>query len=116
MCIRDRRRGLRPLTRRDLAAATGLHETTVGRIVRVACLRIRGRVAPLSDFLARPARAGEDACRASITALIRARLAEGPQSDAALARWLAGQGITVTRRRIAKYRAEAHIPPGRRHG
>lgn len=107
---------LLPLTRRDLAAQLGLHETTVGRIVRHAAIRIGGRVQPLSDFLARPPRPGAATSAAAVTALIRARLAQSPVSDAALAQWLAGQGISVSRRRIAKYRAAAHIPAGRRHG
>lgn len=104
---------LRPLTRRDLAAAVGVHETTVSRIVRHAALEASGRIVPLADLLARAPAPGSDLPRPAIVALLRQRLMEGPATDGALQAWLAGRGVTITRRRVAKYRASAMIPARR---
>ncbi|SEM64750.1 RNA polymerase, sigma 54 subunit, RpoN/SigL [Gemmobacter aquatilis] len=101
---------LRPLTRRTLAETLNLHETTIGRIVRHATAQINGTVIPLAAFFARPCNSDETACRSQILALMQQRLTQGPASDATLSRWLAEQGLNVPRRRIAKYRAAAHIP------
>lgn len=101
---------LRPLTRRSLADALGLHETTIGRIARHASAQINGKVIPLASFFARPSSPDETLCRSQIVALMQNRLSQGPASDAALSRWLAEQGHTIPRRRIAKYRAAAGIP------
>ncbi|THD81388.1 hypothetical protein E7811_15805 [Aliigemmobacter aestuarii] len=103
---------LRPLTRRALATEAGLHETTVGRILRHASLLADGRILPLADLVAREGPA-PGLTRPAVLALIRERLAEGPATDAALADWLAARGAGITRRRIAKYRAEAQLPARR---
>lgn len=103
---------LKPLTRRALAAEAGLHETTVGRILRHATLLAEGRILPLADLVAREGPA-PGLTRPAVLALIRERLAEGPATDAALADWLAARGAEITRRRVAKYRAEAQLPARR---
>lgn len=98
---------LEPMTRRALAADLGLHESTVSRIVAQSRLRLGGRVVPLSALFARPV-AGASAAR--ITQALARRLALGPASDAELARWLAEQGMVLSRRQLARYRARLQRP------
>lgn len=101
----DRGRGLVPLTRAELAAELGLHESTVGRAVsgRYALLP-SGRVVPLSRFF--EASLGVREALAEIVAA-EAR----PHSDGELAAALAERGFHVARRTVAKYRGRLGILP-----
>ena len=96
---------LRPLTRAQVAAALGLHESTVSRVVagRSALLPC-GRVVALGDlFTARLA--PQEALRRIVAEETR------PRSDAELAAALAAAGHPVARRTVAKYRAAMDIAP-----
>ena len=97
-------RELRPLTRRAVAAELGLHESTVGRAVtgRHALLPSR-RVVALTDFFDDGV-AVRDALRDAVAAERR------PLSDGELACALAHDGFTLSRRTVAKYRAQLGIP------
>src|SRR5690606_39983617 len=59
---------------------------------------------------AEPIAAG--AVRHRIAALIAAEPPLAPLSDARLAAMLAGQGIRIARRTVAKYREQQGLPPG----
>ena len=95
---------LLPLTRAELAADVGLHESTVSRAVSGKHARLpSGRVMPLSGFF--------DASLAPRELLRRLVATEArPLSDAALARMLTANGHPVARRTVAKYRAQLGIP------
>jgi RNA polymerase sigma-54 factor len=97
-------RYLEPLTRAEVAAAIGLHESTVSRAVagKYAALP-SGGVVPISRFFD-----GSLAFRELLRRLIAAETR--PLSDAELARALAARGHTVARRTVAKYRALLGIP------
>jgi RNA polymerase sigma-54 factor len=97
-------RELLPLTRREVAAELGLHESTVGRAVagRHAILPSR-RVVALSEFFEGAAGA-RDALREAVAGERR------PLSDAELVGVLAHEGFDVSRRTVAKYRAQLGIP------
>ncbi|MEU3688356.1 hypothetical protein [Streptomyces narbonensis] len=96
---------LRPLCRREVAEALGLHESTVSRAVtgRVAVLPCR-RTMPLSGFFA-----AATGVRTVLRDLVACETL--PLSDAELAGLLAERGFSVARRTVAKYRTELGIEP-----
>jgi len=100
-----------PLTRRMVATELGLHETTVGRIVRHASARIEGRTVALSQFFGRSTTTGALASGVSqqrLLSLISTCVAQHAQpgrlTDKSITAWLAERDIIVARRTVAKYR------------
>jgi RNA polymerase sigma-54 factor len=96
---------LRPLTRSSVAAALGVHESTVsravaGRSVLLPC----GRLVELKDFF-RAALSAQEALRELVARETR------PLSDDDLAAALRAGGHRVARRTVAKYRGLLDIPP-----
>ncbi len=111
---------LLPLGMADIAAALGLHESTVSRVVAGTSVDTpRGTLWLRALFSAR--RGGDDAPTLSAAAL-RARLADlvaredrsHPLTDDALARALSAEGAIIARRTAAKYRDMQGIPPAHR--
>ena len=102
---------LAPLTRREVAAALAVHPSTVGRAVRGVALGWQGWVVPLETFFPAALPGGSaGAARAHLARLIADEPSGAARSDAALARRLSDHGIAVSRRTVAKYRAEMHLP------
>jgi len=105
---------LRPLTLREIAEVTGLHESTVSRLTtRKYMLTPRG-VYELKYFF--PSQVGGgDASGTAIQSLIRRLVAAEnpakPLSDSRIVRELSQQGVQVARRTVAKYRDVLGIPP-----
>lgn len=102
--------GLAVLTRRMVSHEAGLHETTVGRIVRHGSARVGGRVINLRDLLCRQGAAdttGGAISRAAVVQLMEdLRHAAGqPLSDSRMSALLAERGVRLARRTISKYRA-----------
>ncbi|MEU4078331.1 hypothetical protein DEJ45_02250 [Streptomyces venezuelae] len=97
---------LRPLCRREVAGALGLHESTVSRAVagRVALLPHGGRTMPLAGFFGAPTGVGT-----VLRDLVERE--SRPLSDTELARLLTERGFPVARRTVAKYRAGLGIEP-----
>lgn len=110
---------LRPLTLAEVAGEVGLHPSTVSRAVRGKYIQCDHGLFPLRWFFCRPV-GGENVTvqqtKTVIRLLISAEDKGKPLSDQTLCDLLAGQGISVARRTVAKYREEMHIPssPGRR--
>lgn len=111
---------LLPMTMADIAAALGLHESTISRVVAGTSVDTpRGTLWLRALF---SARMGDDSAPGLSAAALRARLAEliaredraHPRSDEALARLLSTEGAVVARRTIAKYREMQGIPPAHR--
>lgn len=108
-----------PLTTADLAGATGLHRSTVDRVTAALTAQVGGRVLGLRAFLSAPLPGAGNAAAPVATAAARHLLArvvseedpQAPLSDAEIARRLGEAGVAVARRTVAKYRAEAGIPP-----
>lgn len=101
--------GLRPLTRREVAEAAEVHESTVSRAVTGKYLASPQGTFELDWFFAPaiPDSAGGPPhsarrVRHRIRDLIRAE--DTPLSDAALARQLHDEGFALARRTVAKYR------------
>jgi len=102
-------RYLRPLTRAQLAAQLGVHESTVGRAVAHKYIQLPDqRVIPLADFFDSSLPAKHD-----LRTLIIQENEAHPLSDQALAVRLRELGHNITRRTVTKYRRALGIPSSR---
>lgn len=99
-------RFLQPMTRAELAEATGLHRSTIGRAVRNKWLQLpSGTLVPLDIFFDASYR---------VALLIQQIIdeqesAEHPLTDAEIAQKLAEMGIHIARRTVSKYRNRHRI-------
>ncbi len=114
---------LRPLLQREVAEAVGYDESIVSRAVKDKAVRVatsRKRL-PLKAFFAHAvptAAVGAEAlserqAKQALRALVEAEAPGAPLSDQALAAALAGQGFSLARRTVAKYREQMGIPSTR---
>jgi RNA polymerase sigma-54 factor len=98
-------RHLLPLTRAEIAAAVGVHESTVSRAVAGRNVLLpSGRVIPVARFFDRSG-APQDALAELLAAEAR------PKSDAELVEELAALGFVLARRTVAKYRKHLGVLP-----
>ena len=105
-----------PMTMGDVAAAVGVHESTVSRVVAGTSVDTpRGTIWLRQLFSARMG--GEDrpglsaaGVRAQLSALVSREDKARPMSDAALAVMLSAEGAEIARRTVAKYREALGIP------
>jgi RNA polymerase sigma-54 factor len=108
---------LAPLTLKDIAARTSLHESTVSRVTSHKYVQTPRGVLDLRSFFSGGFKTGEagstsaPALKEKIRALVEAEDAWQPCSDQQLADLLKAQGIEIARRTVAKYREELRIPP-----
>lgn len=105
--LTDGPRALKPLTKKELSQALGLHESTVCRATKGKSLMLPGGdVVPFDVFF-------EDALPAKVTLaqIIRREDPAHPYTDQELAERLAERGYRVARRTISKYRAALGVPP-----
>ena len=106
--IRGDARGLKPLTRSEVASALGVHESTCSRAVAGKFIMLPSRrVIPMSDLFA---------ASLSIKHVIQQIIDEeaangGALSDAQISDRLLDYGIRIARRTVAKYRSQMHILP-----
>ena len=108
-----------PLSLADVAGRIGVHESTVSRAVKDKYIQCSMGVYPLSYFFSRSLGAsgagGEeaaspDAAKALLKKLIAGEDKKKPLSDQKLCQLMAAQGCPLSRRTVAKYRDELHIP------
>ncbi len=93
----------RPLTRTTLAHELGLHHSTVVRAVAGKVLRRPdGQLMPLADLFGKSV---------AVRAHLQRMLTSASVNDAQLCADLANLGYSVSRRTVAKYRADLGIPP-----
>ena len=96
---------LLPLTRADVAAALGLHPSTVSRAMAdKSVLLPSGQVVPFSTFCTANLRV-----KSVLQELVEQ--ATRPLSDQRLAEQLQARGISIARRTVAKYREELGLRP-----
>lgn len=113
---------LQPLTLADVAAEATVHESTVSRAIRNKYVQCVHGVYPLSYFFSRAlgSESGDgvsaESVKESIRTLIDGEDKRKPLSDQKLCDLLVARGLSVSRRTVAKYRAEMDIPsaPGRK--
>jgi RNA polymerase sigma-54 factor len=106
--IRGDARGLRPLTRSEVANALGVHESTCSRAVAGKFIMLPSRkVIPMSDLFV-----ASLSIKHVIQEIIREETDAGRAlSDAQISERLLEHGIRIARRTVAKYRSQMHILP-----
>ena len=104
-----------PLSRYALAEALELHPSTVSRTLRHKYLQCREGIFPLSHFF--PRRVGDGAAprsplmiKTTIARLIGEEPLGRPLSDEAIRSHLAEEGLSISRRTVAKYREALGLP------
>jgi RNA polymerase sigma-54 factor len=102
-------RHLVPLTRAEVAAEIGVHESTVSRATAEKFVMIpSGEVVPFSHFFT-----ASLSVKDQIKAMIDAEDTRHPFSDQQIADALLSDGVAIARRTVAKYREELRILPAR---
>jgi RNA polymerase sigma-54 factor len=108
---------LRPMILKEIADKVGVHESTVSRVTVGIMMATPHGTYPLKHFFTAALASREDssgsagAVRHRIEKLIRAEPAGRPLSDDQIVRMMEGEGVSVARRTIAKYRDQLSIPP-----
>ena len=111
---------LRPMVLRDVAEATGFHESTISRVVKAKTIHTPQGLFDLNYFFSASlgCSSGDDVSatvvKHKLKALVQAEDASKPLSDETIARLLERDGIQVARRTVNKYREELKIPPASR--
>jgi len=106
---------MKPLVLRDVAESIGMHESTISRVTTNKYMHTPRGVFEFKYFFSSHLSTtdGEDqsstSVRAKIRKLIGAENPAKPLSDSKIANILAGEGITVARRTVAKYREGMRI-------
>ncbi|MEO0760218.1 MAG: RNA polymerase factor sigma-54 [Pseudomonadota bacterium] len=104
---------LRPLTLRQVAEATGLHESTVSRVASGKLVATPRGVFELRYFFTNAVGTGDqsaESVRQRLRALVEAEPPDGVLSDDDLVEALKREGIEIARRTVAKYRKVLGIP------
>ena len=123
-CIVERQRAflehgeeaMKPMVLADVAAAIGMHESTISRVTTRKYMHTPRGIFELKYFFSSHVRtasgseASSTAIRAVLRKLIEAENPARPLSDHKLAKTLSGQGIRIARRTVAKYREAMAIP------
>jgi RNA polymerase sigma-54 factor len=106
-------RHLVPLTRAEVAAEIGVHESTVSRATAEKYVMLpSGEVVPFDHFFT-----ASLSVKDRIREMIAHEDSPHPRSDQEIADALMAEGIVLARRTVAKYREELQILPARlRHG
>ena len=111
---------LRPMVLRDVAEATGFHESTISRVVKAKTIYTPQGLFDLNYFFSaslgsnRGDEVSATVVKHRIKALVQAEDPAKPLSDETIARLLERDGIQVARRTVNKYREELKIPPASR--
>jgi RNA polymerase sigma-54 factor len=106
---------LAPLTLRDIAREIGVHETTVSRIANSKYMQTEWGIFDLRHFFSNSitgtGSGGSRYSKEGVKAIIREMISGGNRhfSDQEIAELLAGQGIPLARRTVAKYRHELDL-------
>jgi RNA polymerase sigma-54 factor len=107
---------LRPMMIKDVAEEIGVHPSTVSRAVSNKYVHTAQGVYELRFFFSEAVNGPEGAgtplmlLKRKVKKLIEEENPQKPLTDDQIAAMLQGQGIRVTRRTVAKYREDLHIP------
>ncbi|MBD2815384.1 RNA polymerase factor sigma-54 [Xenorhabdus sp. Flor] len=108
---------MKPLVLADIAYQVDMHESTISRVTTQKYLHSPRGIFELKYFFSSHVNtdsggeASSTAIRALVKKLVAAENPAKPLSDSKLTNLLAGQGIQVARRTVAKYRESLSIPP-----
>jgi RNA polymerase sigma-54 factor len=106
-------RPLNPVMVKDVAQATGFHESTIRRTVAGKVLSCPRGLLPLAHLFCEPVNqmtVSTDAVKTAIRHLVQAESPDAPLSDMEISQRLQAMGMAVSRRTVAKYRLELGIP------
>lgn len=107
---------LKTLTLKQIADEVGIHESTVSRSINGKYMQSPRGVFEIKFFFTSgvSGSAGEGIASESIKTFIREIVdnedPKSPLSDQAMVELLTGRGIDISRRTVAKYRDEMHVP------
>lgn len=107
---------LQPMTMQQIAEELSLSTSTVSRAVKDKYIQCRNQLVPLRSLFTSSLQGNDgtlisaDTAKQQLRLFIRAEHADAPLSDEALATALSEVGIPISRRTVAKYRAELKIP------
>ena len=107
---------LQPMTMQQVADEMQLNTSTVSRAVKDKYIQFQTRLIPLRSLFSSSLQGDDgalvsaDAARQQLRLFIRTEDPGAPLSDEALTAALASVGIHLSRRTVAKYRAELSIP------
>ncbi|MDO4268727.1 MAG: RNA polymerase factor sigma-54 [Eubacteriales bacterium] len=112
---------LKPMQQEDIAGRLGIHVSTVSRAIKGKYIQYRQSIPLKALFSVALSEGGDGEGGVSpeeIRRRIRAMIAEEekPLSDQKLAEQLLAEGISVSRRAVAKYRIQMNIPDSRQRG
>ncbi len=108
---------MKPMILKDVAAAVGMHESTISRVTSGKYMRTPRGVFELRYFFSSQVMGGDGteqsstAIRAKIRKLIGQESPDNPLSDSRVAELLQAEGVNVARRTVAKYREAMKIEP-----
>ena len=100
---------LRPMTQKKAAEAIGMHPSTVCRCIRDKYISTPWGTFPLQHFFSGGIGPGEypaKLAQSAVGALIAKENKSAPLSDLEIAKALSDEGIQLSRRTVAKYRAQ----------
>jgi RNA polymerase sigma-54 factor len=98
-----------PLTRAEVGSLIGMHESTVSRATAEKYVMLpTGEVVPFDHFFT-----ASLGVKDQIRKMIEAEEVDQPLSDQEIADRLAGEGVAIARRTVAKYRDELQLLPAR---
>ena len=106
---------LHPMSLRDVAEQVNLHESTVSRAIRQKYLQCRFGLYPVSYFFRGQVKTRQgqavtpEQVKSRIQALVAGEDKKKPLSDQKMMEMLEQEGITISRRTVAKYREEMGI-------
>lgn len=103
---------LQPCTLMDIAAKCGFHESTVSRTLSNKYYLFQGEIYPLKQLFVSATKEGssKDAILKAIQTLVKEEDKTKPYADFELVEKLEEMELFVSRRAIAKYRSQLHIP------
>jgi RNA polymerase sigma-54 factor len=107
---------MRPMILRDIAEAVEMHESTISRVTSGKYMHTPRGVFELRYFFSSQVEGADGsgtsstAIRAKIRKLVKDEDPENPLNDGRIAQLLSGEGISVARRTVAKYREAMGIP------
>ena len=108
---------LKPLSLRDVAKATGMHESTVSRVTTGLLISTPRGGMPLKSFFSvnissrdPDVNASAASVRNMVKKIISTETPGKPLSDEAISKIISKQGIELARRTVAKYREMMNIP------
>ena len=107
---------MQPMTMQQVADEMRLNTSTVSRAVKDKYIQFQTRLIPLRSLFSSSLQGDDgslvsaDAVKQQLRLFIRAEDPGAPLSDEALTAALASVGVHLSRRTVAKYRAELNIP------